>query len=155
MSYRRILVAVDGSAPSRRALAEAIELARDGGASARLRLLHVVDPRFVALSAEAGHAAAQLMDTLAEVGAELLADARRQAEEHGVAAEVSLVEAAGGVADAIVTAAQDWPADLIVVGTHGRRGLPRLVLGSDAEQVARRAPAPLLLVRPRADAPAG
>lgn len=43
--------------------------------------------------------------------------------------------------------AKDWPADLIVLGTHGRRGLTRLVMGSDAERVLRRSPVPVLMVR--------
>ena len=63
--------------------------------------------------------------------------------------------------DVIVEAAVQWPADLIVMGTHGRRGVNRMMLGSDAEQVARMAPVPVLLVRsadkaaPNASAPEG
>jgi len=49
--------------------------------------------------------------------------------------------------DVIVEQATQWPADLIVIGTHGRRGVNRMLLGSDAEQVARMAPVPVLLVR--------
>ena len=51
------------------------------------------------------------------------------------------------VADVIVREARKWKADLIVIGTHGRRGLRRVVMGSDAEQVVRSAPAPVLLIR--------
>ena len=54
--------------------------------------------------------------------------------------------------DVIVEAAVQWPADLIVIGTHGRRGVNRMMLGSDAEQVARMAPVPVLLVRSAAKA---
>ena len=43
--------------------------------------------------------------------------------------------------------ARQWPADLIVIGTHGRRGVGRMLLGSDAEQIVRTAPVPVLLVR--------
>ena len=53
----------------------------------------------------------------------------------------------GRVAEVIVQAARDWKADLIVVGTHGRRGVSHLFLGSDAEAVARLSPVPVLLVR--------
>jgi nucleotide-binding universal stress UspA family protein len=56
---------------------------------------------------------------------------------------------AGRVSDVIVKEAAQWPADLIVLGTHGRRGAGRLLLGSDAEQVLRVAPVPVLLVRHR------
>jgi len=49
--------------------------------------------------------------------------------------------------DLVVRAARDWPADLVVIGTHGRRGVGRLLLGSDAEQILRLSPVPVLLVR--------
>ncbi len=51
------------------------------------------------------------------------------------------------VADVIVREARKWKADLIVIGTHGQRGMRRVVMGSDAEQVVRNAPAPVLLIR--------
>jgi hypothetical protein len=53
--------------------------------------------------------------------------------------------------DVIVEQAAAWPADVIVIGTHGRRGVNRMLLGSDAEQVARTAPVPVLLVRSAED----
>jgi nucleotide-binding universal stress UspA family protein len=68
-----------------------------------------------------------------------------------VQARTVLVETlAGPAADAIVAEAKKWKADLIVMGTHGRRGVRRLVMGSDAEQVLRETPVPVLLVRARA-----
>ena len=63
-------------------------------------------------------------------------------------AKLKLVETpAGSVGTMIVEQAQEWPADLIVLGTHGRRGIRRLVMGSDAEYVVRTTPVPVLLVR--------
>ena len=62
---------------------------------------------------------------------------------------VMLETIAGPAADLIVRQAKRWRADLIVLGTHGRRGLRRLVLGSDAEQIVRTSPVPVLLVRAR------
>jgi nucleotide-binding universal stress UspA family protein len=53
----------------------------------------------------------------------------------------------GRISDRVLAQAQQWPAQLIVIGTHGRRGVGRLLLGSDAEQVLRQAPVPVLLVR--------
>ena len=53
----------------------------------------------------------------------------------------------GPVGAAIVEYAEQWPADLIVIGTHGRRGIRRLAMGSDAEFVIRTTPVPVLLVR--------
>lgn len=61
---------------------------------------------------------------------------------------------AGRVCDLVTAEAKTWPADLIVLGTHGRRGAGRMLLGSDAEQTLRMSPVPVLLVRSNADAPA-
>ena len=70
------------------------------------------------------------------------------AREAGITVDTQLVEAFGGRAgEHILQAAQEWPADIIVCGTHGRRGLRRIVLGSDAEYLVRRSPVPILLVR--------
>jgi nucleotide-binding universal stress UspA family protein len=66
--------------------------------------------------------------------------------------ETELFETMGGRAsDCIVAAAKQWGADLIVMGTHGRRGMSRLSMGSDAELVVRSTPVPVLLVRERTD----
>ena len=73
-----------------------------------------------------------------------------RAKKAGVGAESRLVEVekyGERVVDAIVDEAKRWRADLIVIGTHGRRGVSHLLLGSVAEGVVRLAPAPVLLVR--------
>jgi nucleotide-binding universal stress UspA family protein len=80
----------------------------------------------------------------------LLAEARSEAEKAGVRAETQLLELderSQRISDRIANEAAAWPADLIVLGTHGRRGMDRLVLGSVAEGVARTATAPVMLVR--------
>ena len=78
----------------------------------------------------------------------LLARACKTAAEAGVAAEPVLREVAlGRVADVVVDEARKSSCDLIVMGTHGRRGFSRLALGSDADLVARTSPVPVLLVR--------
>jgi nucleotide-binding universal stress UspA family protein len=65
-----------------------------------------------------------------------------------VDADSKVLEAIGGrVSKFVVSEAEEWPADLIVMGTHGLRGIERLVMGSDAETVARTSPVPVLLVR--------
>jgi nucleotide-binding universal stress UspA family protein len=148
MTYRKILVPVDGSEPSKRALDEALRLAKVLGS--KLRLLHVVEEHILALTPEAGMLSAQLLEALQLAGDELLRDTQAQAKKNGIEADTVKVESLGGrVSEIIAEQAKDWPADLIVMGTHGRRGLPHLVLGSDAERVARSAPVPLLLVRPQ------
>jgi len=144
--YERILVPVDGSPTSRRGLAEALAVAARFGS--RLRLLHVVDE--VALAATAGAASniGELLSVLAEGGEKILAEAKRDAQARGVDAETALHHSLSGrVCDVVIKEATDWKADLIVIGTHGRRGAGRLFLGSDAEQVLRLATVPVLLVR--------
>jgi len=149
MPYKRILVPVDGSVPAKRALDEALRLAKEGGS--RLRLLHVIEENLLALTPEAGMLTAQLLEALQQAGDEVLRDAQALAKASGVDADTVKVESIGGrVGEVIVEQASTWPADLIVMGTHGRRGLSHMVLGSDAERVARSTPVPLLLVRPPA-----
>ena len=145
-AYRKILVAVDGGAAANRGLREAMRLARSAGA--QLLILHVVNEFHALATPAAGAAAVDVSPRLREAGRKLLADAAARAARHGVRAKTLSREVfAGGVAEAIVREARRQGADLIVLGTHGRRGLKRLVLGSDAELVVRTAPVPVLLVR--------
>jgi nucleotide-binding universal stress UspA family protein len=144
--YERILVPVDGSPTSARGLAEAVKLARLTGA--RILLLHAVDTAAVAVTPEAGAAVASLYEAMREGGEQILAEARETVAKAGVAVEsVQLDTVSGRVSDLVIDHARTWRADLIVIGTHGRRGVGRLLLGSDAEQIVRGAPVPVLLVR--------
>ncbi|HCI14432.1 MAG: universal stress protein [Gallionellales bacterium GWA2_60_142] len=144
--YQRILVPIDGSETAERALREAIKLA-DG--KAQLRLLHVVEEVYP-LDAE-GYAFidyAALRDVARSSGERLLAKAGETARQAGAAVETSLLEAEGErVANVIDADARNWPADLIVIGSHGRSGFSRLLFGSVAEGVVRGASVPVLLVR--------
>jgi nucleotide-binding universal stress UspA family protein len=89
-----------------------------------------------------------LLKELRERGQTILNDAASSARKQGVEADTDTVETPlGPVGAAIVEYAERWPADLIVLGTHGRRGVRRLVMGSDAEYVVRTTPVPVLLVR--------
>lgn len=145
--YQRILVPVDGSPPSNRGLAEAIKLAKLTGA--RLRLINVVDVFVVAMEVgvDAGYAG-DILPLMREGGQKTLAVARAEVEAAGVSVDTVLREDfAARVCDVIVGEAKAWGAELIVIGTHGRRGVGRLLLGSDAEQILRLAPVPVLLVR--------
>jgi nucleotide-binding universal stress UspA family protein len=144
--YRRILVPLDGSAASLRGLKEAIRLARDD--RARLRLLHVLDETPMLGMLEEGIDLGPFLEDLRKRGRALLERAHRQAKKSRVAADATMAESAGGpAADAILREAKRWRADVIVMGTHGRRGLRHLVLGSEAERVVRLSPVPVLLVR--------
>ncbi len=89
-----------------------------------------------------------MLESLRDGGKAILKSAEGLVREHGLNAESSLLECWGRRAsDLILEQAEQWPADLIVMGTHGRRGLRRLALGSDAEMVLRSASVPVLLVR--------
>jgi nucleotide-binding universal stress UspA family protein len=143
--YQRILVPVDGSTTSNRGLDEAIHLAKLTGA--RLRLVHVVDG--LVLSTGLEFATFDVVGLLTDAGAEILSVAKAKVEASGIAVDSFLSEGVGErVCDVVVAQAREWNADLIVIGTHGRRGVRRLFIGSDAEQIVRTAPVPVLLVRP-------
>jgi len=145
--YERILVPVDGSATSNAGLAEAIKLAKLTGA--QLRLLHVIDDLPFVMSAEGfGAISADVLTLMRTTGEEILRTARTRALDAGIAADTVLLDGLGQrVSDFVAEQAKTWHADLIVLGTHGRRGPSRWLLGSDAEQIARVAPAAVLLVR--------
>jgi nucleotide-binding universal stress UspA family protein len=153
--YQRILVPIDGSATAWRGLDEAIRLAKLTGAT--LQLLHAVDDLSVATGYETYAVyAGDVIPLLREAGTKLLDEAKARVEAAGVKVETVLLEVfAVRVSDLVVDRAQSWPADLIVIGTHGRRGIGRLLLGSDAEQIVRMSPVPVLLIRaPEVDAAA-
>ncbi len=144
--YHQILVPVDGSPTSEIALDEAIRLAQLSGA--RLQLLHVVDPLGYATGFEpAMNYVNDIIPLMRVAGEKLLAYDRQKALDKGVADGVLIDEAPGRICDHVAAQAKRSNADLIVVGSHGRRGVGRVLLGSDAEQIVRHAPVPVLVVR--------
>ena len=145
--YTHILVPVDGSPTSDRGLDEAIKLAKLTGA--RLRLIHVVDQLVYASSMDGlGAMTADLIPLLREGGESILETCKGRVGASGVPVDTALLDSfAGRVCDLVVAEAVNWHADLIVLGTHGRRGVGRVLMGSDAEQIVRHAPTPVLLVR--------
>ena len=147
MGYQRILVPVDGSPTSNAGLREAIALAKEQGAE--LQIVHVVDQHSVImLSGEAVVHLDEMMANLTRAGQAILRKAQALAQKGGLRASTVLLETlAGPAADPIVKQAKKWRADVMVIGTHGRRGIRRLVMGSDAEQIVRSSPVPVLLVR--------
>lgn len=147
-AYRRILVAVDGSLAAARGLSEAIRLAK--AQRAQLFVLHVVNEFYAYAAMEGAGLAADLPAMLRQSGKRILAKAEAAARKHNIRPKILMRETLGGpAADPIVREAKRQRADLIVLGTHGRRGVRRLVMGSDAEQVVRMARVPVLLVRTR------
>lgn len=146
--YKRILVPLDGSDTARQGLREAVALARDGGAT--LRLLHVTSEFPVMLETAVIESFESVKRSLVQHAEDMLAEAKTLATGLNVPAETCVRDVKSGrVAEAIVDEARDSGCDLIVIGTHGRRGIGRALLGSDAENVLRHATVPVLLVRAR------
>ena len=152
--YKRILVAIDGSDTSDLALREAIGLAKDQ--NAMLRLVHVVDvtpPAY--MTAETASAVAihfplaEYQKALKESGEKLLKTRATTAREAGVNVDTKLITVGVGerIHEAIEEQSKQWPANLIVVGTEGRRGFQRLIIGSVAEGLVRISTKPVLLIR--------
>ncbi len=143
--YKRILVAVDGSETSNLALQEAIKLAKDQ--RSLLRLFHVVDLTMAYSAVEAPYIFEYRKAMEAE-GEKVVADCSASARTAGIEFDTKcVVMFAKHIYDVIEEEATEWAADLIVIGTHGRRGIRRLLLGSVAEGLTRVSSKPVLLIR--------
>lgn len=144
--YQRILVPLDGSDAARGGLEEAIRFASDQHAC--LRFVCVLSD--VQLNTPPMHGLTY-GDVLGRrrIESQAIVDAAcAAASKAGVSAEGALLEYHRyQIDEAIIKEAERWQADLIVMGTHGRHGISRLILGSEAEGVLRQAPVPVLLVR--------
>lgn len=145
--YKRILVPVDGSETATKALVVALQLAREG--DGQVRIVHLVEGLAPLAIDQYGAAwSAEVIDSLKKAGEQILADALAVARAAGVPADTEIFDNFGErLAESVVDAATRFQADLIVVGTHGRRGMGRLLLGSGAEQIVRLAPVHVLVVR--------
>ncbi len=141
MSFRRILIALDDSAIAAHAVQVATDLAT--ALKAQAALVYVVDPT-LAFRPDSGIPAAEWAATLKREGQSFLATTAQRTGEPPVWQFLR----EGKPADEILAAAREWEADLIVIGTHGRSGVSRLVLGSTAELVVRHASCPVLVIRP-------
>lgn len=141
--FRRILVPVDGSATSNHALSVALEMAR--AADGRVRLVHFVDPLDFVTGFEGS---SEIFTMLREGAARVLQQVADSVKSAGVPVETHLAERPGDRLGVVIAReAKAWNADLVVLGTHGRRGMQRALLGSGAEQIIRLAPVPVLVIR--------
>jgi nucleotide-binding universal stress UspA family protein len=146
--YTQILVPVDGSAASDQGLVEAIDLARN--LKARVQLVHVVEPWVMVAPETMPATVQQISESVRSAGIALLEECEKKVANAGIEVDAEMIETLGrSVGECIVNKAKEVRADLIVCGTHGRRGVRRLLMGSDAEYIVRRAPVPVLLVRPQ------
>lgn len=142
--YERILVPTDGSAGVERAIEQAVEIAAAHGST--IHAVYVVNTaNFASLPMETSWEGVN--DMLREEGEEALARVREIADVHDVPVQTRMLE--GGPSNEIVAFATEEGCDLIVMGTHGRGGIDRLLLGSVAERVVRSSPVPVLTVRVR------
>jgi nucleotide-binding universal stress UspA family protein len=147
--FKQILVPVDGSEPSNNALDTAIALAKHTGG--RIRLMHVVDPAVYLMGDPTGVSTGEMFSSVRDSAMHVLDQGKAAAQAAGLAADHVLIDrVAVRLGDAVADAATQWGADLIVVGTHGRRGPSRLLLGSGAEQIIRLAPVRVLVTPARA-----
>jgi len=139
----KILVAIDDSSYSQEALRAVAAQFRPQNTS--VRILHVLQP--IAISAPPQMAAqyAPELEALGKEGRDLVERAAAQLRAEGFAVEATVAK--GDIRLKIIDSAKEWNADLIVVGSHGRTGIPRLLLGSVAEFVARNAPCSVEIVR--------
>lgn len=141
--YKRILCPIDGSETAQQGLDHAIELAKDQ--QAELIILHVMDNTVFLIYPPLLEGP---FDEVRNYGKKILSEAQDGARAKGVTAEIRMVEiAVGRVADAIVEQIDKLRADLVVMGTHGRRGATLLFMGSDASIVVAASPVPILLVK--------
>jgi nucleotide-binding universal stress UspA family protein len=145
--YKRILVAVDGSDTSNFALKEAITLAKEH--HSELRLIHVIDPSMIYAVVDEPYRL-DYQQALEAAGQKVIMAGSAVARDAGInfeAAAIGIETRGEHVYEAIAKEAQRWDADLIVIGTHGRRGIRRFFLGSVAEGLIRVASKPVLLIR--------
>ncbi len=146
--YDNILVPIDGSETARLGLKEAMGLAKSLGS--RIRLVYVINV-LPPVGDMTGTTFTQLFEQTRDYGISVLAEAQQVVRAAGINVDTKILEATSGAAgEPIVHEAAAWPAALIVCGTHGRRGIRRIVMGSDAEFILRQSPVPVLLVRARA-----
>jgi len=145
--YRHILAAIDDSDTSRRAIREAVALAKSSGAE--LTLVHAVDE---ALFAHFTHTTIANRDAVQKAliseGQSVLDAAAQLAAENGLTPATRLLASEHqSPSDQITHAVRSLNADLLIVGSHGRRGVQRLILGSVAERLLRKVGISVLIVR--------
>ncbi|MHB1948447.1 MAG: universal stress protein [Gammaproteobacteria bacterium] len=145
--YSRILVAVDDSDISKLALREAIKLTQDQ--QAKLRIVYVAD-EFIAAGEGVAVDFKQYEETKRNEGQNVLNEMIALTHKEKIDVEshlVEIIESNDSIPGKIIEEAEKWHADLIILGTHGRSGIPRLLLGSVAEEVMRKSQIPVHIVK--------
>ena len=144
--FKHILVPVDGSETSMKAVAKASGLAKAFGSA--VTALYVIDPYpFTGVGADFAYGQAQYLSAATAEANAALDAAKSAVTQAGVTAVNTMVGEGHAVHDGIQRAVESTGADLIVIGSHGRRGLEKLVLGSVTQKVLSVARVPVLVVR--------
>jgi nucleotide-binding universal stress UspA family protein len=157
--YKNILLAIDGSSTSQLALLEALKFAQIG---CKIIAVSVIDNPLMNYDYGSPYTAvtfdyAEIHTGFCQQAETTLKKAENDAQRlANVTIETHLIDLGvhsdyEGIADALEKAAMDYHADLIIIGTHGRRGIKRLFMGSVAEQVIRRSQIPVLIIRDQQD----
>lgn len=145
--FRRILVPIDDSESSARALGFGARWSQVSGG--KVRLMHYIDVQAYPNSMGYGDPVVQAAQQYAR---SLLDEKKAQLEKDGIQVETHLcLASAKRLGECVAEDAKAWGADLIVIGSHGRRGLGRVLLGSGAEQIVREAPVPTLVIPAKAE----
>lgn len=145
--YKKIMVAVDASDTAKQAMQEAISLAKQ--LQATLRIVHIADEQFVDYSG-IGIDYVAYNAAIKDSGVKILSEMEKIAKSNDVECDTQLIELKildGRIEQKIIDAVKAWPADLLVLGTHGYRGITHFLLGSVAEGIVRISPVPVLLIR--------
>jgi nucleotide-binding universal stress UspA family protein len=144
--YKRIVVPVDGSETAQKALVTALQMARE--ANGCVHLIHVVEGLTSMAADPYGAYSGNVVEVMRQSGRKILEDALELARAAGVQADTQLFDSfSERLAEVVADSATRFNADLMVVGTHGRRGLGRVLMGSGAEQIIRLSPVPVLVLR--------
>ena len=140
------MVPVDGSETAQKALVTALQMARES--SGCVHLVHVVEGLTPMTADPYGAYSGDVIEVMRQSGRKILDDALALARSEGVQADTQLFDNFGErLAEVVADSATRFNADLMVVGTHGRRGLGRVLMGSGAEQIIRLSPVPVLVLR--------
>lgn len=143
--FNHILVPVDGSSTAGQAIGKAIAMAE--AFKSAVTVIYVIDPyAFTGVGADFSYGQAEYLSAATAEANEAIKHAKQAFQEHGITVTASIVEG-HAIYRGILETAESIGADLLVMGSHGRRGLEKLVLGSVTAQVLSHAHLPVLVVR--------
>lgn len=143
--FKHILVPVDGSSTARQAIEKALAIAE--AFKSTVTLIYVIDPyAFTGMGNDFSYGQAEYLEAATREGHDAIAASRQAFEARGIPVNGSVVEGSA-IYQAILDTAESIDADLVVMGSHGRRGLEKLVLGSVTAQVLSHAHLCVLVVR--------